>query len=430
MRRALAIATLALATGIPGAAAAPQAAPAPVQPTRVAVIIMENKAYSEVVGDTADAPYINGTVLPEALSLAPSSPTCDYVQGDPQGTGTEACTAGMFQSRRVEGGFRAGNSAAEYAWMVMGTDANVLNAHLPDCVPGTKHCPPTTDPNGGVVGYAPGGDPSDPPYNLFRVLENAGDPFTVYAEDYPGDASTCSTDQWSDPSAPMHEFYARKHNPFLVVWDQSPDAAVTPGITPSSPPSDAECRAHMRNFPHNVQNTLDQATNFDGTQSFGPVTFIVPSLCHDMHNPTKHCEDVPDVGGVTGGDTWLANNLPGIQKDVGSTGVVVITWDEGNSDDAGTVSPMPTFILPGVGGSGTAGRLAACPSGGCVDDVHLYDQSSTARALLAAVGAGCATLDDSVSYIGQGSNTAQSYCKAATPLPLLVLDPAAGSGAG
>jgi len=399
------------------------AAAASVQPVRVAVIVMENRAYTEIVGDSGHAPYINGTVIPEALSAAPGNPSCDYPAGDPQGTGTLACRSGMFQSFRNNRGFRAKGSAGDYAWMAMGTDANIKDTVFPDCVPGTPSCSPVTDANGGVVGYTPGGDPSDPPYNIFRVIEGGPATFRVYAEDYPGSATRCSTAAWSDATDP-HLFYARKHNPLLMVWDQTPDAHVVPGTTPASAPDGTACTNHLVDFPCNTPNaTVRQAVNFAGSETFGTVTFIIPSLCHDMHNSNSACTNgtgVPDdVGATRGGDTWLANNLDGIRRDVGRHGVVIVAWDEsGAVDNAGVAPPMPLFVVPGLDAAGAAGVLAACPRGGCTDTSAIYDDSSVLRSLLQVAGSGCATLDDSVSYQGQGTNTARSYCAAATPLPL------------
>ena len=396
---------------------------APVQPVRVAVIVMENRAYTEIVGDSGHAPYINGTVLPEALSAAPGNPSCDHPAGDRQGTGTLACRSGMFQSFRNNRGFRAKGSAGDYAWMAMGTDANIKDTVFPDCVPGTPSCSPVTDANGGVVGYTPGGDPSDPPYNIFRVIEGGPATFRVYAEDYPGSATRCSTAAWSDATDP-HLFYARKHNPLLMVWDQTPDAHVVPGTTPATAPDGTACTNHLVDFPGNTPNaTVRQTVNFAGSETFGTVTFIIPSLCHDMHNSNSACTNgtgVPDdVGATRGGDTWLANNLDGIRRDVGRHGVVIVAWDEsGAVDNAGVAPPMPLFVVPGLDAAGAAGVLAACPRGGCTDTSAIYDDSSVLRSLLQVAGSGCGTLDDSVSYQGQGTNTARSYCAAATPLPL------------
>jgi hypothetical protein len=407
----------------PGGAARAATA-APTLPQRVAVIVFENRAYTDIVGDTGHAPYINGTILSEGLSAAPANTRCDYPAGDPKGAGSIACTSGMFQSFRNNRGFRAGGSAGDYAWMAMGTDANVKDTDFPNCVPGAAGCAPPSDPNGGVVGYTPGGDTSDPPYNVFKVAETGPATFQVYAEDYPGSASACATDQWSDGAADPHRFYARKHNPLLMVWDQSPDANVVPGITPSAAPGDTQCTTHMLDFPHNTPNTsVAQAVNFTGSEAFGTLTFIIPSLCHDMHNSNNACTGdtgVPaDVGAVRGGDTWLRNNLDGIRRDVGAGGVVIVAWDEsGGADGTGVVLPAPLFILPGVNASGAPGVLAACPAGGCTDTSAIYDDSSIIRSLLQVEGSGCGTLDDSVSYQGQGTNTARSYCAAATPLPL------------
>ena len=75
--------------------------------------------------------------------------------------------------------------------------------------------------------------------------------FDVYQEDYPGDATSCSTRQFSDlPTGSQDQsmFYARKHSPLLLTWSQSPDALVVndgPGgaddLSPPAAPTDAAC---------------------------------------------------------------------------------------------------------------------------------------------------------------------------------------------
>jgi phosphatidylinositol-3-phosphatase len=50
-------------------------------------------------------------------------------------------------------------------------------------------------------------------------------------------------------------------------------------------------------------------------------SFITPNLCHDMHD----C-------GVATGDRFLSGLVPGLLRELGPHGFLVITWDEGTSD--------------------------------------------------------------------------------------------------
>jgi hypothetical protein len=105
--------------------------------------------------------------------------------------------------------------------------------------------------------------------------------------------------------------------------------------------------------------------------------------------------DADPRGGLQGLDRWLQLNLDGLRRDVGRNGVVIVTFDENHtSDGAGTVAPVFTAIVPGVGGGGHAGLLDApgcdpMPAAGCTDRTHVYDHSSTARTLIEAVGGSC-----------------------------------------
>jgi hypothetical protein len=424
------------------AGAAPAAAGPVIAPGKIAIVVFENKDYDGsfgrsgslyVVGN-ADAPYINGTVIPESLSLVPTPAGCDHPAGDTAGIAVKPCRSGMFQSYRNDLGFRIRASAPEYAWMVMGTDANVRDGDFPSGLNNGL-------PEGGIVGYVPGpNDTSGPVYDLFGYMEANAVPFEAFQEDYPGSSSSCSTDRFSDipdRSAGIPMFYARKHSPLLLTWSQSPDALVVndgpggaPDLSPATQPSPAACEAHVRDFPGNTPNsTTAVQRNFTGSETFGRVNFIVPSMCHSGHNSDRACGGGPGDprGGTAGMDRWLELNLDGLRQDVGRNGVVIVTFDEDHSaDGAGIVSPLFTAIVPGTNAAGTPGTLAApgcdpMPATGCTDTTTVYDHSSTARSLIEAAGGTCAVFDNTSLYQGQ-TTTARQNCTAATPLPLSVID--------
>jgi hypothetical protein len=428
---------------LPASAGAATAAAGPViAPGKIAIVVFENKDYDGsfgrsgslyVVGN-ADAPYINGTVIPESLSLVPTPAGCDHPAGDTAGIAVKPCRSGMFQSYRNDLGFRIRASAPEYAWMVMGTDANVRDGDFPSGLNNGL-------PEGGIVGYVPGpNDTSGPVYDLFGYMEANAVPFEAFQEDYPGSSSSCSTDRFSDipdRSAGIPMFYARKHSPLLLTWSQSPDALVVndgpggaPDLSPATQPSPAACEAHVRDFPGNTPNsTTAVQRNFTGSETFGRVNFIVPSMCHSGHNSDRACGGGPGDprGGTAGMDRWLELNLDGLRQDVGRNGVVIVTFDEDHSaDGAGIVAPLFTAIVPGTNAAGTPGTLAApgcdpMPATGCTDTTTVYDHSSTARSLIEAAGGTCAVFDNTSLYQGQ-TTTARQNCTAATPLPLSVID--------
>lgn len=232
-------------------------------------------------------------------------------------------------------------------------------------------------------------------------------------------------------------FYARKHSPLLLTWSQSPDALVVndgPGgaddFSPASAPTGEACQAHVRNFANNTPNaTTEVVQNFSGNEQFGRVTFVVPGMCHTGHDSNPNClgTATDPRGGLQGIDRWLELNLDGLRQDAGQNGVVIVTFDENHtSDGAGTVSPVFTAIVPGLGPGGEPGVLDApgcnpMPASGCIDGDHLYDHSSTARSLIEAAGGTCDVFDGASIYRGQ-TTTARQNCAAAMPLPLAVVD--------
>jgi hypothetical protein len=451
------------------------------EPAKLAVIFFENKDYdsangqpdTEYVVGSPNAPYINGFLLnpadaqgawvPEPNDAAGNT-ACNFVKGESQGTGTTACASGFFQSRRTTVGgttsFRKGGSASEYTWDVVGTDANISDAHFPcgrfvENDVDLLHCDvgfAPTSPNHGIQGYSPDAVCTNDPvthectgadtYNVFDYADAHGIGYTVYAEDYVGDATTCSTASFSDDHKGS-DFYARKHNPFLLTWDVSPDALPynlahgdASDVTPDRP-TDAACLAHVRDFPGNTPNAdTSPITNFPGSERFHELTLISPSMCHSGHNsnsagtnkagyplcgaPSRGCGPNESCGGIQGFDRWLELNLPGIRQDVGQDGTVLVISDENQTnDDAGTTAPTFAMALPGTDATGTPGVLSACQSSSpCYDASSIYDQGSVAKALIEFAGGGCANFDNRVTY--NAFTTASTTCSAATALPVAV----------
>ncbi|HEY6425469.1 MAG TPA: alkaline phosphatase family protein, partial [Pseudonocardiaceae bacterium] len=128
--------------------------------------------------------------------------------------------------------------------------------------------------------------------NLGRELLDRGHTFTAFSEDLPAAGFPGCTSGG----------YARKHAP----W------------------------ADFSNLPGSVHQPYSR---------FGPdyaalptVAFVVPNLCHDMHD----CD-------VATGDAWLHQNLAGYVDWAHShNSLLVITWDE--ADDSET-NQIPTIVL-------------------------------------------------------------------------------------
>ncbi|MGC1380230.1 MAG: alkaline phosphatase family protein [Candidatus Baltobacteraceae bacterium] len=127
--------------------------------------------------------------------------------------------------------------------------------------------------------------------NLGAELLAAGESFVGYSESMPSDGFTG-----------CHQpLYARKHNPWVDFTNVPAASNLVYDGFPPTPPT---------------------------------VAFVVPNLCHDMHNCT-----------TAAGDRWLRNHLPPILQYVAaSDGLLVITWDEAAPDADGT-DHIPTLLI-------------------------------------------------------------------------------------
>jgi acid phosphatase len=223
---------------VPPVSSAPAPATASAQPSRVpvpahtVVVMMENHAYSEVIGNPA-APFLNQLAREAAVF------THSYAITHP--------------------------SEPNYLALFSGSTHGVID----------DSCP--------VELSAP---------NLAADLIAAGKTFGGYAEDLPGTGSqVCSAAE-----------YARKH----VPW------------------------ADFRNVPRSVSMPFSSfpATDFARLPT---VSFVIPNLCHDMHD----CS-------VATGDAWLRTHLSGYAAwAMTHDSLLIITWDE---DDGSQSDQIPTIF--------------------------------------------------------------------------------------
>jgi hypothetical protein len=128
--------------------------------------------------------------------------------------------------------------------------------------------------------------------NLAAQLIAAGRTFTGYAEDLPAPGSAaCSSGE-----------YARKHVPW-ADFSNVPAADSQP----------------LRAFPAGAYSRLPT------------LSFVIPNLCHDMH-------DCP----VSTGDAWLRRTIGGYARWAAShASLLVVTWDE---DDGSAGNQIPTIF--------------------------------------------------------------------------------------
>jgi len=166
-------------------------------------------------------------------------------------------------------------------------------------------------------------DDNDPSANaqstgshLVNLLEAAGISWKTYQEDE-GSGAYNGIDC---PNYNEGNYYDVNHNPFVYFTD----------IT-NNPNNPTRCHDHVRPY---SEFPTDLASN-----TVPRYNFIVPDLCHDMHENISCSQS----NRVLYGDTWLSTEVP---KILGSqaylnNGALFIVWDEGASGDG----PIGMIVL-------------------------------------------------------------------------------------
>jgi acid phosphatase len=159
MKRSLTIITLVLTLGLPASAlaASPEsAAPKPSTkkqsklptPDHIVIVIEENKDYDDVIGETADAPYLNklaqsGALLTRSYGLHhPSQPNyLELFSGDEQGVCNDDCPPPALSAPNLA----ASLLAKQGSHLTFTGYAESLPADHAECetpkIYGRKHCP-------------------------------------------------------------------------------------------------------------------------------------------------------------------------------------------------------------------------------------------------------------------------------------------------
>ncbi len=125
--------------------------------------------------------------------------------------------------------------------------------------------------------------------SLVDQLEQAGIPWKGYMEDLP---HSC----FAGPDAGG---YAKKHDPFMYYT-----------------------RVSRRPSRCSHVVALTQLAADERARTLPRFTWITPNLCHDMHD----CDPAT-------GDRFLARLVPPLLGALGPRGLLVLTWDEGSSND-------------------------------------------------------------------------------------------------
>jgi hypothetical protein len=297
-------------------------------------IMMENHGTAEIVGNTADAPYINQLIGQAALATNyygvthPSLPNyLAAISGDFQGIWDD-CAAGATSTCAPEE-FVA-NSGDPTAMQLL-TDAEVASATM------KVHM-------------------FDAP-NLVDQLETAHLTWKAYMQGIP---SVGSTDEYApvdmvDGGAVPRKLYAQKHDPFMYF-------------------------SSVRNNPQRMNLIVpftQFATDIAGT-SIPSFVWISPDQCHDMHgvSPANAAAvGIPtcgypasglDHGAIKLGDDFLKDTVGKIQASSAwnEGAAIVIVWDEDDYAGYDGCCGSPAGVDGGVLGGAKAPAIVVVSKNG------------------------------------------------------------------
>ncbi len=197
-------------------------------PAHIAVIVMENEEYGDIIGSHA-TPFINRLARRSGLAAA------HFAIAHP--------------------------SLPNYLALTGGSTFHISN----DCT----DCSASGD-------------------NLGSQLTSAKIPWRAYMEDLP---APCP--RGSDAAG-----YAKKHDPFLYYTRLTAQPTACRNVVGLGALTTDERTGHLPRF-----------------------AWITPNLCHDMHD----CS-------TTTGDRFLSRLVPPLLASLGPRGLLLLTWDEGSSD--------------------------------------------------------------------------------------------------
>jgi hypothetical protein len=265
-------------------------------PAHIFYIMMENHAYGEIIGNTADAPFINQIVANSAVATQyygvthPSLPNyLAAMSGDFQGIWDD-CKAGPMVYCAPEE-FVPGSGD--------GTDGNYLTSAEVSSASNTPH-------------WFSG-------QTIVDQLETAHKTWNAYFQSMP--AGGYDVEYSPVINGTTVKLYAQKHNPFLYFSNIRNSQARLSHITP---------------FETNFAADLDSG-------KIGDFVFIAPDQCHDMHGVSPgnaalinlpacgYPDSGLDHGAIQLGDAFLQSTVNEITNSkVWRQGrsAIVIVWDE------------------------------------------------------------------------------------------------------
>jgi hypothetical protein len=323
-------------------------------PSHIFYIMMENHQYGQIIGNTADAPFINQLASQYALAnqyygvTHPSLPNyLAAMSGSFQGIWDDCAAGPMVFCAPEEFIPGAGD----------GTAGNYLTQQEITSATSTAH-------------WFDG-------QNIVDQLEAANLTWKAYFQSMP--AGGYNVEYWPVISGTTVKLYAQKHNPFLYFSD-------------------------IRNSPTRLANIVPFETNFVADLASGNVAnfvFIAPDQCHDMHGispSTAALVNLPacgypasglDHGAIQLGDAFLQATVSAIMMSSvwqQSSSAIVIVWDEDDYSGFDGCCGSPTGV-DGVTLGGAQVPAIVITSGGPNGRPMQFNKPANHYSLLATIEA-------------------------------------------
>jgi hypothetical protein len=277
-------------------------------------IMMENHATSQIIGNTADAPFINQLAHRYGLATNyhgvthPSLPNyLSAISGDFQGIWDD-CKAGSSVTCPPEEFVPGVGDATDPGFSQYSTPGSPLFGLVPPQLTPAEITSTSNTPHW-FAGYT-----------LVDQLENKGLTWKAYMQSLPVVGS--DVEFWPVVGGSTYKLYAQKHNPFMYF-------------------------SRIRNAPSRVNNIVPlPQLDYDLATNIPSFVWISPDQCNDMHGvspsnaaalgfPTcGYPNSGLDQGAIRLGDVFLQETVGKIMNSSAwkKNSIILIVWDE---DDYG-----------------------------------------------------------------------------------------------
>jgi len=279
------------------------------KPDHIFFIMMENHATTQIIGNSADAPFIN--LLAQRYSLAtnyhgvthPSLPNyLAAISGDFQGIWDD-CKAGMTVTCAPEEFVPGAGDATDPTFALYTDPSSPLFGAKPPQLTKAQVTSSSSQPhwfNGQTI---------------VDQLESKGMTWKAYMQSLPFTGS--DVEFWPSTASTTYKLYAQKHNPFMYFSSIRNSAARTANIVPL-PQLDYDLATN--NVPNFVWISPDQCNDMHGVSNGSPLGY--PQCSYPAVGL--------DHGAIQLGDAFLQQTVTKIMGSRAWTksSILVIAWDE------------------------------------------------------------------------------------------------------